>query len=113
MYREKNKATKILEELIDYFLRNELNEMNMRLHLGEDELMVHIDGPCPEKPPDYDELYDFLNEPRRPELEEYYFELLGGNVRHEELKLLGSMVDRAEMSYEKGQLTITVYRKKS
>lgn len=47
-----------------------------------------------------------LNATSRPELEEYYYELLGSN----ELKLLGSLIDRAEMSFEDKQLCIKVYR---
>ncbi len=110
MYTERSKASKILEELIDYFFRNQINQMSMTLDYSEAETRIHIEGPCPEKPEDFERLYELLNEPRRPELEDYYYELLGGSVRHEELALLGSLIDKADMSYADQHLAITVYR---
>ena len=111
MDRERQKASKILEELIDYLFRNKVNDMNMSLNYREDHVRIHIEGICPEKPADFQELHDLLNAPRRPELEGYYYELLGSSVRHGELKLLGSLINQADMSYENGRLSITVFRK--
>ncbi|SHE50520.1 hypothetical protein [Alkalibacter saccharofermentans] len=111
MNTEKMKATKILEELIDYFFRNNVTNMKIALDFESNEIIVHVKGSCPQKPDDFDELYDVLNSPRQPEIEEYYFELLGGNDRREELGLLGSLVDSALMSYENGMMSIKVTRK--
>ena len=110
MATEKNKASKILDELVDYFFRNKIYQMNITLDYSAKEIIVHLDGPCKEKPSDYDNLFEILNEERRPELEEYYYGLLGGDFNREELNLLGSMIDKAEMSYEDNHLSITVYR---
>src|SRR5690554_5372929 len=110
MPTEKNKAGKILNELVDYFFRHEIHHMEMSLHYTKEEIVVHIEGDCDRKPENYDELYRLLNEERRPELEEYYYSLLGGDFKREALSLLGSLIDRAEMSYEMNKLSITVYR---
>jgi hypothetical protein len=106
MNTEQQKIGKILEELINYFFRNKSYDLKIDLNYQEDKLCIKVVGECQEKPNDYQELYDLLNSTTRPELEEYYYELLGSN----ELKLLGSLIDCAEMSYLDKQLCIKVYR---
>ena len=110
MPTEKNKATKILSELIDYFFRNKIHKINMSLEYSKSATIIRLDGPCTHKPDDYDDLFEVFNEERRPELEEYYYSLLGGDFKRDEINLLGSMIDKAEMSYEDNHLSITVYR---
>lgn len=111
MAKEKNKASKILSELVDYFFRNKIYQIKMSLVYTDEETIIHIEGPCPNKPEDYDDLNELLNEERRPELEEYYYGLLGGNYKRDELSLLASIIDKADMFYENNQLSITIYRK--
>lgn len=106
MNTEQQKISKILEELIDYFFRNKSFDLKMALNYKEDHYSIEIEGPCEKKPSNYQELYDLLNATIRPELEEYYYELLGSD----ELKLLGSLIDRAEMSFDNKRLCIKVYR---
>jgi hypothetical protein len=103
---EQQKIGKILEELINYFFRNKSFDLKIDLNYQEDKLCIKLEGECQEKPKDYQELYNLLNSTTRPELEEYYYELLGSN----ELKLLGSLIDSAEMSYQDKRLCIKVYR---
>lgn len=110
MPTEKNKAAKILSELVDYFFRNKIYKINMSLEYSKSGTVIHIDGPCTQKPGDYNDIFEVFNEERRPELEEYYYSLLGGDFKRDELNLLGSMIDKAEMSYENNHLSITVYR---
>ena len=110
MIHERQKASKILEELIEYLIRNGANHIEMSLSFQPDYVKIHVEGDCPVKPANFHVLHDLLNAPRRPELDGYYYELLGSSVRQGEMKLLGSLVDRAETEYEKGRLSITVYR---
>jgi hypothetical protein len=110
MATEKNKASKILSELVDYFLRNKIYQINMSLEYSAKGTIIHLDGPSSKKPEDYDELYEIFNEDRRPEFDEYYYSLLGGDIKRDELNLLGSMINKAEMSYQDNILSITVYR---
>ena len=110
MATEKNKASKILSELVDYFFRNKIYKINMSLEYSAKETIIHIEGACSKKPEDYDDLYEVFNEERRPELEEYYYSLLGGDFKRDELNLLGSMINKADMSYQNNLLSITVFR---
>lgn len=113
MSKERQKASKILEELIDYFFRQKANRLTMSLDYEKDQTRVHVEGMCENKPEDFQEFEELMNAPRRPELEGYYYELLGSSSSHGELKLLGSLIDRAQMSYEDQKLSITVYRDKN
>lgn len=82
----------------------------MSLNYQKDLLSIKIEGSCEKKPGNFQELYDLLNAARRPELEGYYYELLGSSVGRGELKLLGTLIDRADMSFENNRLSIAVYR---
>lgn len=111
MSRERSKAVRIMGELIGYFFRHEIYDLEMELHYDTEEVRVSAKGPCAERPLDLDALEDVLNAPRQVELEEYYAELLGGRSFREELGLLGSMVDASEIRYEEGTLSIALVRR--
>ncbi|MEN1759203.1 hypothetical protein AAIG11_01835 [Anoxynatronum sibiricum] len=111
MTSERMKTIKMLEELIGYFFRNNINDVQMDLHYGETECKIMLEGTCLSRPADLDQLNELLNTPRQPELEEYYWGLLGGNDTRQELNLLGSLVDCADVSYDLQKLSITVFRK--
>lgn len=111
MGRERSKAVRIMGELVSYFFRHEIYDLEMELHYDTDEVRVTARGPCAERPMDLDALEDVLNAPRQVELEEYYAELLGGKGFREELNLLGSMVDASEVRCADGTLSITLVRR--
>ena len=112
MTNERMKAIKILEELIGYFFNHQINDIQMDLHYGETEFKIMLEGTCPSRPADLDFFSDLLNTPRQPELEEYYWGLLGGNDSRQELNLLASLVDCGEVSFDHQKLSVIVYRKK-
>ena len=111
MTSERMKAMKILEELIGYFFRYQINDLQMDLHYDTKSFKIMVEGTCNRRPADLDHLNELLNTPRQTELEEYYWGLLGGNNERQELNLLGSLVDCGDVSCENGKLSITVYRK--
>ena len=111
MTSERLKSIKMLEELIGYFFRHQINDLQMDLHYGDTECRIMLEGTCPSRPADLEQLNELLNAPRQPELEEYYWGLLGGNDTRQELNLLGSLVDCADVSYNLQKLSITVHRK--
>ena len=111
MTNERMKATKILEELIGYFFNHGIDQLKMELDYNETEFRINVEGQCVSKPYDLDQLAELLNEPRQAELEEYYWGLLGGNSQRQELNLLGSLVDSADVVCDKNTLSITVFLK--
>lgn len=111
MTNERMKATKILEELIGYFFNHGIDHLKMKLDYNETEFIINVEGLCTSRPYDLDKLEELLNEPRQAELEEYYWGLLGGNSQRQELNLLGSLVDSADVVCDNNKLSITVNRK--
>ena len=111
MTSERMKATKILEELIGYFFNHNIDYLQMELEYKDTEFIIKVEGTCSSRPSDLDHLNELLNTPRQAELEEYYWGLLGGNSQRQELNLLGSLVDCADVIFNEEILSVTVYRK--
>jgi len=111
MTNERMKATKILEELIGYFFNHGIDQLKMELDYNDKKFIIKVKGQCASRPYDLDQLAELLNEPRQAELEEYYWGLLGGNSQRQELNLLGSLVDSADVICDDNTLSITVCRK--
>lgn len=42
MIDERQKASKILEELLDYFFRNGVTDLNMSLNFQGDQVRIHV-----------------------------------------------------------------------
>lgn len=112
MQSEKNKAKRILQELLGYYFSHEIDDLNINLHCTNVECTITLTGKTPSKPNDLKQLRETLNSPRQPEVEEYYWQLLGVSNEKHELNLVGSLIDSAEVTYDKGILKITVCRKK-
>lgn len=108
--QNRNRSIKILEEIVAYFLHHQILDLDIRFNSGAEVLEISASGLAPYRPEDLDHLESLLNEPRRPEFEDYYWGLLGTSSNRNELRLLGSLVDWGHTSFENGRLTIQVKR---
>lgn len=108
--RESLKARKIADELIGYFLRNDICDISLHLKLCEIDTRITIEGICLNEIVDLDDVVESMNAKRSPEWEEEYESLLGSRLGDNEMSLLGSMVDKAEYKYEGDKLTLEVIR---
>lgn len=106
------KTIKVIDELIAYFFSHHVDSMQIDIHYGKKQVKVMLQGTCENKPEDLDQLDEVLNAPRRDELEDYYWSLLGESRSKQELNLLGALVDCADVFYENQKLFVTVFRKK-
>ncbi|MDW7671572.1 MAG: hypothetical protein SCK57_06890 [Bacillota bacterium] len=111
MSNERSIGVSVLNELIGYFLHHGIDDLQMELHYQEDGFRATVKGECAIRPADLERLEEVINEPRQAELEEYYWGLLGATDRRE-INLLGAVVDKGEVTYENGILSVTVYRLK-
>lgn len=112
--QEKEKAKRIVDELLTYFFTNQINEIRIGLDFIPEGFYVEMQGKSETEPEDIWYLLELLNTPRDTSLEADYEELLG--VTHHEEKdylLLGSMIDEAEISYDSPIFDIKVFRKKN
>ena len=112
MSHEYNKAVKMLEEVIAYFVSHRMMELEMNISIKSDVSIITVSGLTKTQPDDLNQLSQSLNNPRQPEVEEYYWRLLGGNNKTEQLHLLGALVDEANIMFDDHRLTITLTRKK-
>ena len=55
-------------------------------------------------------LKDSLCVPRQHEIEEYYWNLIGENETGSQISLVGMMIDKCNISFEKNILRLEIYR---
>lgn len=104
------RSVKILEEVIGYFIHHQIDHMDIQFFADDEKMDITVSGTSEAAPKDLDNLESLLNEPRMPEYEEYYWSLLGGTGRRQELRLLGSLVDSGSAMFKDGILTVCVKR---
>jgi len=113
MDHEIKKISKIIDELITFFLLHGTDKMNVSIESTEECYKIHIDCNninCSDKKVQL--LNNYLNSPRQPEVEEYYWELTGESDIAPELSLVGAMIDKAEIDFKGTSISITLYRYK-
>lgn len=111
--QERDKAKRIIDELLTYFFSNEVEDIRIGLDFTTEGFYIEIQGKTEVEPADILDLLDLLNTPRDSSLESYYDELLGATHHEEEdYHLLGLMIDEAEIIYDAPLLDIKVFRKK-
>jgi hypothetical protein len=108
---EKNKASKILSELVSYFFTNNVYDIDINVNYTSSKLIIKLSGKSETEPKGLDKLNEILQSSRQTELEEYYWGLLGTNNSKQELYLLGSLVDNGEVKYSNNTLELEIVRK--
>ncbi|SNS42391.1 hypothetical protein SAMN05446037_1009180 [Anaerovirgula multivorans] len=113
MTHDKMKAIKIVDELMSFYLKIGIVDIHIDFNYGEKQTEVHLRGECHNPPiKKLEKLETVLNTPRQPELEEYYWELVGNSDYYQEITLLGALVDSGEVDYSDHQLKVKVIRKR-
>ena len=104
------RSVKILEELLGYFLHHGIEKLDISFFSDEKMLEVTVKGNTLTPPEDLSHLVKLLNEPRKPEYDEYYWSLLGATGKRQEFQLLGALVDEGDASFTDGLLSIHIKR---
>lgn len=104
------RSVKILEEVIGYFLHHQIDHQDIDFFADDERMDITVSGEIPIPPKDLEHLHNLLNEPRKPEYEEYYWSLLGATGKRQEFQLLGSLVDSGSARWEDGILTVHIQR---
>ncbi|AND79664.1 hypothetical protein [Streptococcus pantholopis] len=110
MISEKNKATRIMKELIGYFLEHRYYQFDVSFQLDKDKFELSITAPSPDIPNHFKHLLRDLNTEREVEIDEYYNALLGGHGTDHDYSLLGRAIDLATLEHKEGMLTLKIYR---
>ncbi|WP_086347486.1 hypothetical protein [Candidatus Enterococcus clewellii] len=111
--QEREKAKRIIDELLTYFFSNDIEDIRIGLDFAEEGFYIEMQGKIDEEPSDVLHLLNLLNTPRDPSIESYYDELLGITHHEEEdYHLLGLMIDEAEITFDSSIFDIKVFRKR-
>lgn len=110
MIMEKNKATRIMKEIISYFLDNDLNNFDLSFHIDEQVFHLSISAVTSQEPPSFQKLLLDLQTERQIEIDEYYNALIGSHCHQHDYSFLGKAIDRAEGTFENGCLTLNIWR---
>lgn len=108
------RVSKIVDELLTYFLNLHATDISTRIQNLADQYKISITGDCKDlNDAEVQRLNRLLNTPQHEEMEEYYWELTGDCDVDSELALLGMMTTKAEINYQPGQaIEIILYRAK-
>lgn len=106
-----DKSLKILNELCLYFYKHNMNDLAIKLTNEVTSFSITISGEFEQIPVDLGELRSGLASCKQPEVENYYWELLGTNNSRHDYNILGSLTDEAHVNVEDGELTIKVHIK--
>lgn len=118
MSNQKSKLLRIMNELMRFYFSLGLEDMNIEFKTGGKIASIKLIGQCSNRPDGtcatlpFDEIEDInikLNSPRQKELEDYYWSLIGGPHKYEQLDLLGSLVDEGNIELIEDQLILEVF----
>lgn len=113
MRHEVKKISKMVDELTTFFLEHEAKSLNIKIDNLIDREVIIVEAValddiklCVKR------LNRFLSYPREFEMEEYYWELAGETDSSEELGLVGTMIDEANIGYEDDKILLELIRHK-
>lgn len=112
MLLEKNKCTRIMKEVVSYFLDNGMNEFHMDFSSTAGVFKLAIWAETSQEPSGFQKLLSDLNTERQLEVDEYYNALLGSNCHNHghDYTFLGKAIDRADGQFADGRLSLTIWR---
>lgn len=111
MDHDRRKAMRIVTEVMGYFVEHNAQKLQVELDVSKGIIVVMVSGCLPLKPYDLDTFISAMDEPRQPEMDEYYDGLLGFDSKLQGYHLLGAIIDKAEITYEDGCLSVRIERR--
>lgn len=110
MSTEKNKSTRILKEIVNYFLVEKLYQFDVSFNINTDLFELTFTAPVEKVPDSFGRFIEELNVPREVDSDEYYNALLGSHNKHADYTCLGKAIDKAEGKFEDGKLSLHIVR---
>lgn len=110
MIKERDKARKILNVIVEYFVLHEFQNINANININEQATSIIIKGKVNAKNIDIAGLRQYFTHPRLSAYEDYYDGLLDSDGQGE-LNTIGYLIDEAEVNLDGDTLTINLIRK--
>ncbi len=109
MIHYKQRIARMAEELISDFLKYDCRDMNLRILEERERYVITISGSCQDmRREKANRIKKLLNQPRNPQMEEYYWSLSGDSDVESEFALLGIMSDHAELDYDEKSMFLSI-----
>lgn len=104
--REEQKTSNIVRALTLYFLHKKCPQTSVTIIPSPPSYTVVVSGSVRLSPKELREMTDHLNQPKIPEMEYYYDDLIVSDTIDNLFILLGAMVSKAQVDYQDGLLRI-------
>ena len=114
MSYKREKLMKIMNELVNFCLRINMKKLKIDF-IDEGNIgRVIVEGYCANPPIEkLKELEDNLNAPRKEELEDFYWSLMGDCHESQALETIGVMVNSGLVTWEDNIVRISIIRDKN
>lgn len=108
---KREKLIRIMNELVNFCLQINMTDLDIDFSCHKDRGEITVAGYAENPPMErLTDLEEILNAPRQEELEEYYWVLVGEGHGHQELEMVGTLVDSGSITYENKILKISIRR---
>ncbi|MGL4738811.1 MAG: hypothetical protein ACRCW2_15260 [Cellulosilyticaceae bacterium] len=114
MRHEIKKVARMTDELTSFFLEHGAQDVKIHIQNQPRKEVIIVEAePIRDMEATIERMRAHLSYPRECEMEEYYWELAGGDVEGEdELGLVGNMIDDARIEYDEAHIRVELMRKK-
>lgn len=109
MIKEREKAKKILNVILEYYIIHEFSSIKTQISVDSHRTIIVIEGEINPKSLKVKELESILNHPRLPEYDDYYDSLLTSSDENQ-INAVGYLVDAAYVKLRGNNLEINLLR---
>lgn len=109
MIREREKAIKILNVILEYYVQHEFSSIKTQISVDSHRTIIMIEGEVDPKNLKVKDLESILNNPRLPEYDDYYDSLLTSSDENQ-INAVGYLVDAAYVKLKGNNLQINLLR---
>lgn len=112
MKHTNQKNIKLVSELMSFCYYYGATKLNIDVNHKDTEMEINLEAHIKNMPKEVLEtVKNMLSSPRYREIEEYYWNLSGGDDTDSELVLVGMMIDSANVNYDNEILNLNLIRK--
>lgn len=110
MSKEREKAGKMAELLMEYYINHEFTQINVDIEIKKDSTKIVTEGKINKDKLDIKELESILSNPRVNEYD-IYFEGLNVDTKQDDISVLGYLIDDFNIKLEDNTLSIEINRR--
>jgi hypothetical protein len=113
MKHEVQKISRIVDEIINFCFLNSSQKVNISIESTDDTFIIIAESDRIDRSAKkIEQIKELLNVQRQTEMEEYYWQLAGEDIKGGELNLVGMMVDEVDIEFKPPALKIKLVRYK-